>query len=88
LPALQRVVDQFVLHYDGCGFSKSCFAVLRDRPGLSGHFMLDLDGTIYQMLDLRERAVHATTSNERAIGSEIANLGAFPRGETKVLDEW
>lgn len=88
LPTLQRVVDQFVLHYDVCGISKSCFNVLHDHRGLSVHFMLDLDGTIYQTLDLKERARHATTSNDRSVGIEIANMGAYAPGDTKVLDEW
>lgn len=78
LPTLQRVVDQFVIHYDVCGTSRQCFRVLHDLRGLSVHFMLDIDGTIYQTLDLKERAWHATTSNDRAIGIEIANIGAYP----------
>ncbi len=88
LSLLQRVVDQFVVHYDVCGLSKVCFNVLHDQRGLSVHFMLDLDGTIYQTLDLKERARHATTSNDRSVGIEIANLGAYPPADTKVLDEW
>jgi N-acetyl-anhydromuramyl-L-alanine amidase AmpD len=88
LPQLQNVVDQFVLHYDVCGLSKICFNVLHDHRGLSIHFMLDLDGTIYQTLDLKERARHATISNDRSVGIEIANMGAYPPGDTKVLDEW
>lgn len=88
LPTLQRVVDQFVLHYDVCGISKVCFKVLHDLRGLSVHFMLDLDGTIYQTLDLKERAWHATISNDRSIGIEIANMGAYPPADTKVLEEW
>lgn len=75
LPTLQKVVDQFVLHFDCCGTSRQCFKVLHDYRGLSVHFMLDLDGTIYQTLDLKERAWHATTSNDRSIGIEIANMG-------------
>ncbi|MBX3407670.1 MAG: N-acetylmuramoyl-L-alanine amidase [Phycisphaeraceae bacterium] len=78
LPTLQRVVDQFIIHYDVCGTSRQCFRVLHDIRGLSVHFMLDIDGTIYQTLDLKERAWHATTSNDRAIGIEIANMGAYP----------
>ena len=88
LPLLQRVVDQFVLHYDVCGISKACFNVLHDQRGLSVHFMLDIDGTIYQTLDLKERARHATISNDRSIGIEIANMGAYPPKDTKDLDEW
>ncbi|MSU51735.1 MAG: N-acetylmuramoyl-L-alanine amidase [Opitutus sp.] len=88
LPKLQNVVDQFVVHYDVCGISKVCFNVLHDHRGLSVHFMLDIDGTIYQTLDLKERARHATISNDRSVGIEIANMGAYPPGDLKVLDEW
>ena len=85
---LRNVVDQFVMHYDVCGLSKTCFNVLHDHRGLSIHFMLDIDGTIYQTLDLKERAFHATTSNTRSVGVEIANMGAYPPSDTKVLNAW
>ncbi|HVT73176.1 MAG TPA: N-acetylmuramoyl-L-alanine amidase [Lacunisphaera sp.] len=85
---LQRTIDQFVLHYDDCGLSRRCFEVLQQR-NLSVHFLLDVDGTIYQTLDLRERAAHATVANDRSIGVEIANIGAFPPAEArKVFAEW
>lgn len=85
---LQQHVDQFVIHYDEAGFSRNCFKILHDLRGLSVHFMLDVDGTIYQTLDLKERAWHATTSNSRSIGIEVANMGARPAGLVKILDEW
>jgi N-acetylmuramoyl-L-alanine amidase len=87
--ALQQVIDQLVLHYDGSGLSRICFNTLRERQ-LSVHFLLDVDGTIYQTLDLRERASHATIANDRSIGIEIANLGAYPEKDKarRVLDEW
>lgn len=88
LPLLQRTVDQFVLHYDVAGVSKQCFKILHDMRGLSVHFMLDVDGTIYQTVDLKERTWHATTSNSRSIGIEIANMGAYPPGAHKALAEW
>lgn len=89
LPTLQKCVDQFVLHYDVCGTSRQCFRVLHDMRGLSVHFMLDIDGTIYQTLDLKERAWHATTSNDRSIGIEIANIGAYPESQFQsVLAKW
>jgi N-acetyl-anhydromuramyl-L-alanine amidase AmpD len=88
LPTLQRVIDQFVIHYDAAGTSKTCFKTLQDFRGLSVHFMLDLDGTIYQTLDVKERAFHATTSNTRSIGIEIANIGAFAPANHKNTDEW
>ncbi len=56
LPLLARVVDQFVIHFDARGTSRGCFQVLQDVRGLSVHFMLDLDGTIYQTLDVKEGA--------------------------------
>jgi hypothetical protein len=88
LALLQKVVDQFVIHYDARGTSKGCFEVLHDIRGLSVHFMLDLDGTIYQTLDLKEGAWHATIANSRSIGIEIANIGAYPPGEPSPLDRW
>jgi N-acetyl-anhydromuramyl-L-alanine amidase AmpD len=88
LPLLQEVVDQFVIHFDVSGTSKQCFKTLHDARGLSVHFMLDLDGTIYQTLDLKERAWHATSANTRSVGIEIANVGAYPPGQKSGLDEW
>ena len=87
LPTLQKAVDQFVIHYDVCGTSKKCFEVLQAR-NLAVQFMLDLDGTIYQTLDLKERARHATISNNRSIGIEIAHIGAYRRGDTTATDRW
>lgn len=74
LAALRAYVDQIVLHYDAVGHSRGCFNILQAR-GLSAHFLIDTDGTIYQTMDVRERAWHATTSNDRGIGIEIANPG-------------
>jgi N-acetylmuramoyl-L-alanine amidase len=88
LPLLQKVVDQFVIHFDVCGTSRQCFKILHDHRDLSVHFMLDLDGTVYQTLDLKERAWHATTSNNRSIGIEIANMGAYGTNGGRALDEW
>ncbi len=88
LKTLQRVVDQFVIHYDACGTSRQCFKVLHDMRDLSVHFLLDLDGTIYQTLDLKERAWHATSSNTRSVGIEIANIGAYDRREGTPLEDW
>ncbi len=88
LPTLQKVVDQFVIHYDVCGTSRQCFKILHDMRDLSVHFMLDLDGTIYQTLDVKERAWHATTSNNRSVGIEIANMGAYGANEKKPFADW
>jgi N-acetylmuramoyl-L-alanine amidase len=89
LELLRREVDQFVIHYDVCGTSQRCFDVLHDHRGLSVHFMLDIDGTIYQTLDLKERAWHAAHANTRSVGIEIANIGAYPPDdEDRTLERW
>ncbi len=88
LPLLQGVVDQFVIHFDACGTSRTCFEVLQDERDLSVHFMLDLDGTIYQTLDLKERARHATIANDRSVGIEIANIGTYPALGTNEFERW
>ena len=88
LGLLQKAVDKFVLHFDVCGVSRQCFNVLHDRRGLSVHFLLDLDGTVYQTLDLKERAWHATIANSRSVGVELANLGAYGKDEHDPFGEW
>jgi N-acetylmuramoyl-L-alanine amidase len=88
LPTLQKVVDQFVLHYDTTGTSHQTFKVLQEGRGLSVHFLIDLDGTIYQTLDVQERAWHATSANSRSVGVEIANIGGYGPGESNRLAEW
>ena len=88
LANLQEQVDLFVLHYDVAGTSQNCFKVLQDLRGLSVHFLLDLDGTLYQTLDLKEQAWHASQANPRSIGVEIAHIGAYPEGQPSPLDAW
>lgn len=82
LEAIRERVTQFVLHFDVCVTSTQCFKTLQDVRGLSVHFMLDVDGTIYQSLDLVERARHAGTANDVSIGIEIAHIGGYPWNET------
>jgi hypothetical protein len=92
IETLKKVVDQFVIHFDAAGTSRRCFEILHDIRGLSVHFMLDVDGTIYQTLDVKEAAWHATIANNRSIGVEIANIGAYDvnvkPGAPDRLAEW
>ncbi|MGA0059644.1 MAG: N-acetylmuramoyl-L-alanine amidase, partial [Planctomycetota bacterium] len=85
---LAQVVRQFVIHYDVCGTSRQCFKILQDKRNLSVHFMLDVDGTIYQTLDLKERAWHAGTANDFSIGIEVAHIGAYPAPGHPVMRSW
>ncbi|MEO1236128.1 MAG: peptidoglycan recognition family protein, partial [Planctomycetota bacterium] len=88
LDRLRRVVDQVVIHYDACGTSRRAFEVLHDERHLSAHFLIDLDGTIYQTLDVQERAWHAGVANDRSVGIELAQIGAYPPDEAEVLSRW
>ena len=64
----------FVCHWDVCLSSKTCHRVLEKR-GISVHFAIDNDGTIYQFMDMNDVAYHAggRTWNNKSIGVEIAN---------------
>jgi hypothetical protein len=75
LRRLQDIIRQFVIHHDGCATSDACFHVLHDERGLSVHFLIDNDGTIYQTLDLADGAFHAAGVNEISIGVEMCNRG-------------
>lgn len=47
--------------------------MLHDQHGLSAHFLVDVDGTIFQTLDVAECAFHAAGVNDVSIGIEIQN---------------
>lgn len=62
----------FVVHFDVCLSSAICFRVLKER-GLSVHFLIDNDGTIYQTMDTKDIAWHAKGVNKESVGVEISN---------------
>ncbi len=65
-------VKQIILHTDLTRDSKKCFDVLVGR-GLSTHFMIDWDGTIYQGCDPLYAAFHAGEHNNDSIGIDLNN---------------
>ncbi len=72
-----RKPTMFVNHWDVCLSAESCEKVL-NRRGVSVHFCIDNDGTIYQLLDTQHKAWHAGISNgvggnSNGIGVEISN---------------
>ena len=69
-----RPIRYFVNHWDVCLSSKSCHDVLEKR-GISVHFLIDNDGTIYQTMDLQHAAWHAGSerTNRASVGVEITN---------------
>tara|TARA_Y100000034_G_scaffold126385_1_gene177526 strand:+ start:79 stop:987 length:909 start_codon:yes stop_codon:yes gene_type:complete len=69
-----RKIRYFVNHWDVCLSATSCARVL-DKRGISVHFLIDNDGTIYQTLDMQHAAFHAGSSrtNRASVGVEISN---------------
>lgn len=69
-----RKPTMFVNHWDVCLSAESCAKVL-NRRGISVHFCIDNDGTIYQILDTQHGAWHAgdLRGNKQGIGVEISN---------------
>ena len=69
-----RKPSNFTNHWDVCLSSESCARVL-NRRGISVHFNIDNDGTIYQLLDTQHGAWQAGHwyGNRHGIGVEISN---------------
>ena len=69
-----RQIRLFVNHWDVCLSSHSCQKVL-DKNGISVHFLIDNDGTIYQTIDMQHGCWHAgsTRVNRASVGVEISN---------------
>ena len=65
-------IGQIVLHADLTGSAAETFEVLANK-GLSSHFAVDWDGTVYQHLDPRWRAYHAGAANDLSIGIDLNN---------------
>lgn len=68
----KRKPQMLVAHWDACLSTSQMIDVTKKR-GLSVHFGIDNDGTIFQLLDTKEVAWHAKGINTKSIGVEIAN---------------
>lgn len=70
----ERKPIQFVNHWDATLSSELCAKIISKR-GLSMHFLIDNDGTIYQMMDIQDPAFQAGSKfwNVNSIGVEISN---------------
>jgi len=87
LNKIRNIVTQFFLHHSGLYRAKDTFNVLHNQRGISCHFILDDDGTIYQTLDMRERAWHAGLNNTIAVGVEIDSR-AYAKSLPKAYDKF
>jgi N-acetyl-anhydromuramyl-L-alanine amidase AmpD len=72
LEAMQRSVRLVVLHADVLDDIETAFHVLHSK-GLSSHFGIDFDGTIYQMLDPVDVAYGAGEVNPISIQIDLNN---------------
>jgi N-acetylmuramoyl-L-alanine amidase len=80
----QAPLDMLVLHYTGMKDGPSALARLRDTAaGVSSHYVVEEDGTVFRLVPEEKRAFHAGKSrwqgdmdlNSRSIGIEIVNGG-------------
>ena len=73
LDLLRSTVDRVVLHTDLTRDAKATFRVL-SRRGRSTHFVVDWDGTIYQLGDVANGTSHTGPVDERGISIDLNNL--------------
>jgi N-acetylmuramoyl-L-alanine amidase len=94
-------IDTIVLHHTASSNGAGDLAWMRNpKSEVSAHYMLDKDGTLYQLVGDEKRAWHAGTSelhgvptdvNGRSIGIEIVNAGngkdPFTDAQYRVLNQ-
>ena len=72
--AEDRQPTMIVTHWDAALSAESCYRILKKR-GISSHFVIDNDGTIYQMVDTKHVCWHAGIGsvNRVSIGIDFTN---------------
>jgi N-acetylmuramoyl-L-alanine amidase len=93
-------VEALVLHYTGMQTGEAALARLCDKAAkVSCHYLVEEDGTVYQLVEEQNRAWHAGVSawrgvrglNDSSIGIEIVNPGhewgyrAFPQAQMDAV---
>ncbi len=63
-------IDAIVMHGTGGSTASGAITALENRH-LSSHYVIDKDGTIYQLVKDEDAAYHATWYNNRSIGIEV-----------------
>ncbi|MEM6332244.1 MAG: N-acetylmuramoyl-L-alanine amidase [Planctomycetota bacterium] len=74
-------VDTIVMHTTQLSLEDSLRVLTSGASGVSTHFTIDRNGDIYEMVDLRARAFHATYYNSRSVGIEMV-------GDANDPDTW
>ncbi len=70
-----KPIDSIVIHTTEGPSAASGIKTLFDR-NLSAHYVIDINGDIYQLVDLSKRAWHATYYNDNSIGIEMAGFAS------------
>ena len=68
----ERKPSLIVTHWDAALSASSCHRILKKRK-ISSHFVIDNDGTIYQLMDTNHIAWHAKGVNNISIGVDFSN---------------
>lgn len=68
----RREPIEIVTHWDATLSAKHCIDILLKRK-ISTHFVIDNDGTIYQLINLNDIAWHASGHNNHTVGIDISN---------------
>ena len=88
-----RRPDFVILHHTGDDTVQAALRTLTDRArAVSAHYLVARNGTIYQLVDERERAWHAGLSrwgaqddvNSASIGIELDNNGEEPFADAQI----
>lgn len=80
--AAKKVIRQFMIHHDGCTTADMTYSVIQNERGLSCHFLVDNDGTVFQTLDLALEGWHGSELCPESIGVELCNRGDAARFPT------
>lgn len=81
------VIDTIIIHHTEVDNLKRCLELLTKKEHMvSSHYLVDYDGSIYQLVDLEKKAWHAGLScwrgreniNDYSVGIEIINNGLTP----------
>ena len=93
-------IDMLVLHYTGMRSAQNALSRLCDPEAkVSSHYVVEENGTVYQLVDEHKRAWHAgiaswrgnSNINQRSIGIEVVNPGhdlgyrPFPKAQMEAV---
>lgn len=82
-----QVVDRILLVHEGGGPAEDALRA-RFAAGDGAHFAIDLDGTIHQLLDVRDTTRHRGRAEARDVIVLLAGFGSLRPREAEALEAW